>query len=76
MSFSDPVQGSEPDSAESPSAEGTSDPTDLEANVAKGSKAHPRDVHQMMGKQPTKKSPSSQRSCWKFTIWIFVYFWI
>ena len=34
----------------------------MEANVNKVGKAHPGDVRRMMGKQPTKKSPSSQRT--------------
>ena len=62
MSSSDPANEPEPDSAELPSVEGTSDSIDLEANVNKGSKAHLGDVRRMMGKEPTKKSPSSQRS--------------
>ena len=34
----------------------------MEANVNKVGKAHPGDVRRVMGKQPTKKSPSSQRT--------------
>ena len=62
MSLPDPASEPEADSAESPSLEGNSDSPDMEANINKGSKAHPGDARRMMGKQPTKKSPSSQRS--------------
>ena len=62
MSSSDPAGDPETDSAESPSLEGGSDPAEMEANVNKGSKTHPGDVRRVMGKQPTKKSPSSQHS--------------
>ena len=61
MSSSNSTGDPETDSAESPSSQGSSDPVDMEANVNKG-KAHPGDVRRMMGKQPTKKSPSSQRT--------------
>ena len=59
MSSSDSTGDPETDSAESPSSEGSSDPVDMEANVNKVGKAHPGDVRRMMGKQPTKKSPST-----------------
>ena len=62
MSSSDPASEPDTDFTESLSTEGDSDSPDLAANVNKGSKAHPGDVRQMMGKQPTKKSPSSQCS--------------
>ena len=62
MSSPDSASEPETDSAESPSSEGVSDSGSVEANVNKGTKAHPGDVRRMMGQQPTKKSPSSQRS--------------
>ena len=62
MSSPDSASKPETDSAESPSSEGVSDSGGVEANVNKGTKAHPGDVRRMMGQQPTKKSPSSQRS--------------